>query len=115
VFDGVAGAMTRSVAARPYARPSVFFPSARTNRYAIRVPRPVLITARAIRKASTISQPRRASAPQRVGVTVVIGWLVGEDPQPVGIVWVGRNTDEANTSGKTGRNTADWAASGLRT
>ena len=31
------------------------------------------------------------------------------------MVWVGTNTALANTNGNTGRNTADWAASGFAT
>src|SRR6478735_5962787 len=77
VFDGVAGASTRSVAARPYARPSGLLPSRDTKNSASRAPSPVLMTPREMKNATTISQivvfenPDSASAGSSTPVTTV--------------------------------------------
>src|SRR5215813_6640855 len=65
VSDGTNGASTTSDAASEYASVSALCPNLRMNRYAIRTPKPVAVTAREKRNAVKTSHTVGLAKPER--------------------------------------------------
>src|SRR5687768_10117263 len=72
LFDGTMVASTASVDTRAYDRPNDRLPSARMKRNAIRRPRPVLSTPRAMKNAQSTSQTMGSAYPRSESTGVMV-------------------------------------------